>query len=265
LCGIEARGNAGTREFPVPSQGGTGLEIMTWLGDLGGGAANLAWRRSAGDREATRTVGTAFVAAGSDYGAPINLEGDVAGYLIGATGPALAAPAFPPGPAAVAAAFRTYLPGTAVPSAAYMRRARDFLTIHGGSFDPPPAAKLLNRAAVVSALRMKIQGFAAPYLLQRYVLGQMINPARIEAACKNLAGAAGEVATSFVLALELAALAPRRPITAMAPWPPAASCTVPLLAAASRGGKAAKAFEDAANTGRGAAEQLLRRLRDATR
>ena len=42
MIGVETRNSAIMRKAPMPGQGGTGIEIVTWLGDLGGGAANLA-------------------------------------------------------------------------------------------------------------------------------------------------------------------------------------------------------------------------------
>ena len=78
-----------TKDVPM---GGTGLECVTWLGDLGGGAASLAIKRVG----APATSASA-VFAGSDYGGSINLEGDVAAFVVAGGGAALVAPTFAPG------------------------------------------------------------------------------------------------------------------------------------------------------------------------
>jgi hypothetical protein len=265
LIGMEARGNPITRAFPIPTQGGTGLEIVTWLGDLGGGAANLAWQRSAGGRNVTRSVSTVFVESGSDYGASINLEGDVAGYLIGA-GSSLAAPNFPPG-AKIADLFRDYLPVSPTGTARYTRRCRDFLTIMGGSLDSSPKARLMNRAAVASAFARRIREFGGPYMLLHYILGQGAPPSRVEQACKLLDGAAIEVAEVFVSTLERSVPNPRRAIAARPPWPaaspPAASCTAVALAAAAREGDVRDTINRALRDGRRSAWEWLRQIDSA--
>jgi hypothetical protein len=266
LIGMEARTTRISREFVIPSQGGTGLEIVTWLGDLGGGAANLAWRRSANARSASRSVSTVFVASGSDYGAPINLEGDIAGYLIGAPTTVTAGPAgltFSRG-TTVADLFRAYLPINATGRTNYFLRSRNFLTMMGGRFNAPPSNRLLNRSTVVSRLATKIREFAIAYMLQRYILGQGHPQQRVEDACKHISGAATEVAETFVKALETNVRAPRRAIRAAAPWPtptpPASSCSSRALRAAAREREATELIEGTIEQGRRAAREWLREL-----
>jgi hypothetical protein len=236
--------------------------MVTWLGDLGGGAANLAWQRSAGGRNLARSVSTVFGASGSDYGAPINLEGDIAGYVVGA-GSSLAAPAFPRG-AKIADLFRAYLPVSSAGTTRYMQRCRDFLTIMGGRFDPPPSARLLNGAAVARRFADRIRGFGAAYILQRYVIGQGRPRSRIEQACKLLDGAAREVAEVFVFTLERGVFSPRRPVAAAAPWPPAsppaASCTSRTLAVAAHEREARDTVNRTIREGQRAASEWLRRV-----
>jgi hypothetical protein len=268
LIGMEARTNRMGRDFVIPSQGGTGLEIVTWLGDLGGGAANLAWRRSASSRAASRSVSTVFVAAGSDYGAPINLEGDLAGYLIGATAITPGAPplAFPRS-TTIADLFRAYLPVNAAGRRRYFRRSREFLIMMGGNFGGSSSNRLRNRSAVVSTLTTKIREFATAYMLQRWILGQGRDRARVETACKHLPGAAQEVADTFVKALEASVRVPNRAIEARPPWgsatPPASACTSRPLQAAAREQEATRFIEEQVERGRRTAREWLRELEGA--
>lgn len=78
LIGLETRSSQVLRTQNFTGQGGTGLEIVTWLGDLGGGAANLAKRRIL----RPTSVEVIFHNRTSDYGVMDNLEGDAAGYLV---------------------------------------------------------------------------------------------------------------------------------------------------------------------------------------
>lgn len=45
IIGLDARRSWRASNFHIPTQGGTGLEICTWVGDLGGGVGNLATKR----------------------------------------------------------------------------------------------------------------------------------------------------------------------------------------------------------------------------
>jgi hypothetical protein len=271
LIGMEARTNPTGREYEIPTQGGTGLEIVTWLGDLGGGAANLAWQRSASASSATRSVSTIFIASGSDYGAPINLEGDVAGYLIGAPATVTsgsAALTFARG-TTIADLFRAYLPINAAGRVNYFLRSRNFLTMMGGRFDPPPSNRLNNRSTVVSRLAAKIRDFATAYILQRYIVGQGHPRQRIEDACKHLSGTAAEVAETFVKALEANIRVPRNLIRAQAPWetptPPATTCSSRLLMTAAREREATDLINRTIEQGRRTASEWLRELEDTVR
>ncbi|GGX18062.1 hypothetical protein [Aquimarina muelleri] len=64
----------------VSLNGGTGLENNTWVGDLGGGTAKLALDRVKNPSKRSRTM---FPISGSSYGAMVNLEGDIAAYVVG--------------------------------------------------------------------------------------------------------------------------------------------------------------------------------------
>src|SRR5262249_725906 len=77
IIGMNARMRFLSREVDYPGHGATGLEITTWVGDLGGAAARLAL-----DRVTNPRASAARYFRGTGYGAPSNLEGDVAAYVI---------------------------------------------------------------------------------------------------------------------------------------------------------------------------------------
>ena len=60
--------------------GGTGLELNTWVGDLGGGTANLSRQRLSNPKSRAKTL---FPVGGHSYGSMVNLEGDIAAYVVG--------------------------------------------------------------------------------------------------------------------------------------------------------------------------------------
>ena len=266
FIGMEARSNYIARTLTFPQMGGTGIEIVTWLGDLGGGAANLAWLRSANARAASRRVNTVFRTTGSDYGAPINLEGDLAGYLIGASS-TLAAPSFPRR-TKIADLFRAYLPINASSRARYARRCRDFLTIMGGRFRGSGSNQLTGKSTLIGRLADKLSDFGEVYMLQRYILGQGIARTRIEDACKHLRGAAREVATVFVNGLEHGVSNPRRAVRGVGPWPrptpPASGCASRTLAQAAREREITETVDRTIREGRRTASEWIRRLEETT-
>lgn len=175
--------------------GGTGTEAVTWLGDLGGGAAALALRRVP---DPTKTATDVFT--GTDYGGSINLEGDVAGSVVATTGTptAVAAPVIASGKG-LSDILNDYLaPAGAGP--AWNQRAKTFLSIIGGTFDPT-TGNLNNRAALVTWMAPKLESFACNYLASR-VKDKKISFADAKAAAdKYVVNAASDVASVFVDAL----------------------------------------------------------------
>ncbi len=179
-------------KIPFPS-GGTGTEIVTWLGDLGGGAGSLAVARTTNP---AISVSTRF--RGTDYGAVSNLEGDIAGFLVGSAAGAtsVAAPSIPSG-SHVSDALRDYLaPGKA--GAAWGARAKNFLTIYGGAFDA--TGNLTNAAALSTSFAAKIATFACQYLASRVAAGK-VTPGQLQAATDHVLPCSDEMATTFVSTL----------------------------------------------------------------
>ena len=173
--------------------GGTGPEIVTWVGDLGGGTARLA-------RARVKAPGTSASISfmGSDYGGSINLEGDIAGYVVASGGsPTLSAPNIPAGKR-LSDALQDYLsPGTV--GSAWKDRAKTFLAMNGGAFDVSGA--LTNRVTLIAAFSAKFQVFACNYLASR-VNDNHLTSATAKAAASHVIPASEEIAETFINALE---------------------------------------------------------------
>jgi hypothetical protein len=79
MIGLDARRSYIARFTNLP-YGGTGLENVTWVGDIGGGAGMLAYKRALDPT--VRAKKLVFDSA-HDYGCSINIEGDIAAYVVG--------------------------------------------------------------------------------------------------------------------------------------------------------------------------------------
>jgi hypothetical protein len=240
IIGLDARFDASFSSnvtYPVPlpigsynvSLGGTGTELVTWLGDLGGGAASLAIKRAGAPGTSASTVFT-----GSDYGGSINLEGDVAASVLATAGrSALTTPDLKPG-RRLSDALADYL----LPAAAgtnWKDRSATFLSMNGGVFDASGA--LTNRAALIAAFAAKIRIFACNYLASR-VKDKHITVGIAKGAGNHVTGAAQEVATAFIDALEGSGKSGSQIAAKHFPAPtPAGSqaCTAQLTAATAAG------------------------------
>ena len=221
IIGLESRTTkVGSVHFP--QQGGTGLEIVTWLGDLGGGTANLARRRAT----SASTVEYVFHNSTSDYGVTDNLEGDIAAY-VAASKVAGDTPLF----STVADALSGYLlPAT---GARWKGRAANFATAIGATVGPKCVVS--NEAAWIAALASKFYDFGIWYAATRWVHTGELTGTAATATCTHMQGAAKEVATVFVKTLERAIVKAPAAVDAAAPYPaptPPGSCQSLLLQAA---------------------------------
>jgi len=192
MIGLDARRSWTARNVNIPTQGGTGLEISTWLGDLGGGAGMLAVNRVTAP--STRAV-TKF--RGSDFGGSSNLEGDIAGYLT-ARDPSSLGLMIPAG-GTIADALQDYL-SPATPGTAWNSRCTTFLQAMGGTFDS--SNNLSNRATIISSFAQKIEDFACWYLVNRLRQSHRLTLPTLQAASNHVVGASQEMATVFVDALD---------------------------------------------------------------
>jgi len=202
IVALDAR-NATTPLLPganhsFPGFGGTGTEIVTWLGDLGGGAGSLAVDRgrAVARKASPPSVSTKF--HGTDYGASSNLEGDVAGFVVArgtATSPV--PPVIPKGKG-IADTLQDYLtPGK--PGAEWKGRATTFLMMNGAFFNL--TGSLANRTVLIAGFASQIETFACQYLASRAADGK-IAPADLTTATDHVKPAAQEVAETFVDALD---------------------------------------------------------------
>lgn len=204
VIGLDARRKRMARSWKF-AEGGTGLEICTWLGDLGGGAAMLA-------KDRIRNPGTPVHKrmTGSDFGGAINLEGDVAAYVAGSglDDVTIGAPTVPN--SRVADALAQYLD---VSGEHWRRRCSIFLVRNGAQLKGTTVA---NRTEVISRWAEKIEDFGALYLLVRLKDQGRLDSDIVRRASIELPPAAVEVATVFFDALLLshnergAPIAPQR-------------------------------------------------------
>jgi hypothetical protein len=228
LIGIETRNSVAMRNVPMPGQGGTGVEIVTWLGDLGGGAASLARKRV---KVPTTSVRVIFENSTSDYGVMDNLEGDAGGYLVACDSTPGGAPVWPTGKG-VADMVEAYLPLRL--TAQWNTRAARFIVALGGTIS---GGTISNAKTMIDTLTSKLYDFAVWYAATRWVPSGELLGKDAQMACKHMKNAANEVATVFVQTLARAIGSPTAPIKASAPYPKPSSigtkCESSLLDAAS--------------------------------
>lgn len=79
IIGLDSRRSWRSINAKIPTQGGTGLELNTWVGDLGGGTGTLSKQRILNPKKRAKTI---FMDKHS-YGSMVNLEGDIAAYVVG--------------------------------------------------------------------------------------------------------------------------------------------------------------------------------------
>lgn len=193
FVGLEARLSPSARRLTVLAQGGTGLELATWVGDLGGAAGLLA----VGRLDAPRLRARDLLFAPGFYDLKTNLEGDLAGWLVGRDPRAGLRPAPPLASCAtVPEALERYLAG---PRSDFSRRHRLFLGMIGGDC---VEGRLANRDALLKAVRAKLEAFASFYLIYRLRHLGRLSGSAARGAARHVRGAAAEIAQIFVGLLE---------------------------------------------------------------
>ena len=223
IIGLDSR-NWAARKLPTGT-GGTGLDVVTWLGDIGGGAGMLAMRRGGAMGKASPTKRAIdMFPASQDYGASVNIEGDMAGTVgvqirDGQT---------------LTSALEEYLTGCGEGGARYDQRVELFLTYLGGEVS---GGALVNQAALVDQLAAQIWTFGTVYALSRLKDKGLGTASTIRESGKHIEGASHEMAAIYVAALVAGLADPSRNVTADASMDPG-----PTPAAAA----AADAFESVA-------------------
>jgi len=186
LIGLNARTGFFARATNVPLHGATGLELTTWVGDLGGASARLAL-----DRISRSNADAARYFRGTDYGARSNLEGDVAAYVVAATdAPKVGEPVIPSG-GTIADALEAYF----VRHRGYADRCRRFLQLQGGVFSN---GTLTNRSAIERVMAEKLESFGRIYMANFLRSRGQFSVGRFLMARERTAGAAFDVAARFV-------------------------------------------------------------------
>ncbi|MEM6320365.1 MAG: PKD domain-containing protein [Bacteroidota bacterium] len=183
IIGMDARLSSRSRSINFPLHEETGLEICTWVGDLGGGAGKLAWERvNNPGRRAISKFNT------SHFGGWINLEGDIGGYLVARDENLLGAPSLNLNDDDfIAEALESYLSENN--NEDWRKRGPLFYRMITQGRDIQPS---------IDYLANKIEDFAENYLIIRGFDGSDID---LYEASSHLKGASVEIATIFVHAL----------------------------------------------------------------
>ena len=200
IIGLEARSKAISREISIPYQGGSGLEITTWLGDIGGGAGMLAMRRR--NNSSIKAKSLVFNANGHDYGAKINLEGDIAAYVVSHDKDETDDPSYPniKEYGFISDVLEDYfLPKGESLSEDWNHRVKLFTQMIGGEVDNN---QLVNKSELIEDLTEKIVDFAGIYALIRYQSNGQSSESVFRETSKHIRGASKEVAQIFVEMLE---------------------------------------------------------------
>ena len=206
MAGLDAQ-NWAARTLPTGS-GGTGLDVVTWLGDIGGGGGMLAMNRG-GAMAPHDPDATAYgkFALAHDYGASINIEGDMAGTV--------GVEVSPDRP--FSASLAAYLNATEAGGERFNQRAQLFLEFLGGTVVD---GQLTDEDALIDKLAGQCETFGTIYAITRMQSKGVGTPATVRATGRHIAGASREAATIYVKTLAAALRDPKQPIKAKAAMDP---------------------------------------------
>lgn len=182
MIGLESRLSYLSSETNFPLHEASGLEIVTWIGDLGGGAGMLAHQRVTNPTTRAKSKFTNE----NNFGGWLNIEGDIAAYLVAKDKNTIFSPPdvrlkdneF------IADALKDYLVDDI--GGDWTNRVSIFKKMIGGDVDD---TKLTNHLAD------KIEDFAENYLIIRKGSNPNIN---LHESSAHLKGASKEVAEIFV-------------------------------------------------------------------
>jgi len=217
IIGVDAR-TGPFANVNVPLHGGTGPEIVTWLGDLGGGAGQLAIKRITNPNK--RAIDHF---KGSSFGGWINLEGDVAAFLVARKDPTpFTFPLYPDlePDDMFAFALEEYLItaiDTDIESTIWYNRSKIFVEefLNGEIVD----GEIANRTEVVQDLADMFIEFGENYMVNRLRQNGSLDVDRAVQASSHLVGASTEIAEIFVNTLERSLGSPLKRIKASGPGP----------------------------------------------
>lgn len=189
VCGLDSRFTmTGTLTNPAANFC-TGIEAMTWIGDLGGGAGMLAFRRLKSPQNRARTIFDVT----HDYGSTMNLEGDIAGYLVASDSSEgdLCSPKLT-GKNSLSAALKEYLDES---GSYWKNRAKLFLQIYDAEIS---GTELKNRNTIVDSFAAKLNRFGLIYILIRQMPKGAISDEDLPMLLGHLDCTSKEIASIFV-------------------------------------------------------------------
>ena len=227
IIGLDCRRSFISRNAAIPGHGGgTGFEVCTWLGDLGGGASMLAMKRAAGNP--TQRAIKMFPKSGHIYGSWVNIEGDAAAYLIAsAVGGAEGAKSLDLDPdKRLSTVLEEYLLNTNE-SNFKTERARHMLLALGCDFDENGA--ITNEMDVRAIVANKIYEFADLYMVQWFYGENKLDIDRALNASKHFLSASIEVTSIFFHMLKNCMGTPGLPLTPVGIDPDPRPPTKPML------------------------------------
>lgn len=227
IIGLDCRNSFLSRNYAVPGHGGgTGFEVCTWLGDLGGGASMLAMKRAT-TKPSPRAI-TIFPKNGHSYGSWVNLEGDVAAYLVASeVGGAEGARALDLEPdKRLSTVLEEYLLSTSEGNFK-AQRAKHMLLALGCEFDEN--GEISNEKDVRSIAANKIYEFADLYMVQWYYGQNQLDVDRALNASRHFLPASVEVTAIFFQMLKACMAMPDLPLTPVGIDPDPLPPTKPLL------------------------------------
>ncbi|MBK6901543.1 MAG: hypothetical protein IPH04_01680 [Saprospirales bacterium] len=189
------------------------MEITTWIGDIGGGAGMLAFRRVNNPNK--RAID--MFSGSSNFGGWINLEGDIAAYVVGRD-----VDYFDSTPSVdldnddyIAEIVESYLLPQAPEGSDWNLRSELFLKMLGGNINN---GQLTNEQNLVNELSSEVEDFAEKYVINmassKNSDSNPSNDVNLYETSKHLKGASKEVTEIFVHTLKNAINNPNQRVQA---------------------------------------------------
>ena len=198
IIGLDSRTSYIARKTSLPMQGGSGLEAVTWLGDIGGGVGMVSIRRITAPNTKSKPI--VFNSTGHDYGALINVEGDVAAYAV--ANDSKSSIGFPDIKeyGYISDALADYLlMQDKKPSKSWNSRVVNFTQMLGGEVE---SGKIKNKLSLIKEMSVKLADFGGMYALTRLKDQGRATEANYRSASTHILGAALETALVFIDMLE---------------------------------------------------------------
>ena len=191
LIGLDARRSFISKNVNLPL-GGTGLENVTWIGDIGGGAGTLAFQRVTNPNIRAKKV---VFDSQHDYGCSVNIEGDIAGYIVGINDKEVKSISNPTSNMVyIYKGVEKFFSKTD-----WTNRVNYFLWMIGADLNPS-TGELHNRASLLNSITDSVEGFAEIYIAIR-ALDKSKDKATLIKSFGYISSCAREVSEIFLDAL----------------------------------------------------------------